>query len=127
MACKRSTVRSRLAPPSLTVPSPLPDESPGARALRGRGGGLGLPYASSGTPEKIAPSGRPPSSASALDGPEMGQASMSTSTLTEQVAVVTGASSGIGLAVARELRALGLRLVSRAIVFDGFGRLPGHV
>ena len=127
MACKRSTVRSRLAPPSLTVPSPLSDESPGARALRGRGGGLGLPYASSGTPEKIAPSGRPPSSASALDGPEMGQASMSTSTLTEQVAVVTGASSGIGLAVARELRALGLRLVLTARSDDRLNEISGEL
>jgi hypothetical protein len=39
---------------------------------------------------------------------------MGTNSLTAQVAVVTGASSGIGLAVARELRTLGLRLVLTA-------------
>ena len=39
---------------------------------------------------------------------------MRTSTLSGQVAVVTGASSGIGLAAARELHALGLKLVLTA-------------
>src|SRR3954464_7542059 len=39
---------------------------------------------------------------------------MHTGSLAGQVAVVTGASSGIGLAVARELRALGLQLVLTA-------------
>ena len=39
---------------------------------------------------------------------------MGTVSLAEQVAVVSGASSGIGLAVARELRSLGLQLVLTA-------------
>jgi NADP-dependent 3-hydroxy acid dehydrogenase YdfG len=39
---------------------------------------------------------------------------MSSSLLDEKVAVITGASSGIGLAVARELRSMGMRLVLTA-------------
>jgi NADP-dependent 3-hydroxy acid dehydrogenase YdfG len=39
---------------------------------------------------------------------------MSNSDLDDQVAVVTGASSGIGLGIARELRALGLKLILTA-------------
>lgn len=52
---------------------------------------------------------------------------MSTSTLSGRVAVVTGASSGIGLAVARELHALGLKLVLTARSEERLGRISSKL
>lgn len=52
---------------------------------------------------------------------------MSTNTPRGQATVVTGASSGIGLAVARELHSLGLKLVLSARSEDRLGRISDRL
>ena len=52
---------------------------------------------------------------------------MTTSALTGEVAVITGISSGIGLAVARELHSYGMKLVLTARREDTLSRLKSEL